>query len=421
MKKYLSLLIYPIFASMLLAQHENCNHGDAPSLESNSNGKYIHTTDDALNSIGFTSATVISKKFDSVVCAIGRIENIPENIDCVTSRVSGRVVEVFVKRDSFVKSGSPICKVESFLAGNPPPSVILKSRKSGVVEILNVFNGSGVEAGSEIARVVDTSELYAVANVFESAVSQIKVGDSARIKIEALGDEIIVDGVLVKIGASLDAQTNTLPAYFLIKNIDGKIKNGMRAIFNIVTKSKESLTVPVEAVSLEDGLNYVYVQSKHDSGIFERRLITTNAQNDIDAEIKKGLTQGEKVAVKGIYQLRFFPRNNDPHNHSASHQQNDSHNNEHLDEDKTKECKDKSHNHLESEHKLVQPSHEHSQSEHGHIQDTHKHSQSEHEHSADSSFGLEYRQNLFIAMLVVSILLNLAFAVAHFVVRRKSK
>ncbi len=396
MKKHFFLSLCIVVTSSIFAQHENCSHGDAPSIDSISQGKYIHTSNDALKAIGLKVATAKSKNFDTIVSAIGRIENIPENVDSITSRVAGRAIDVYVKKDSFLKKGSSICKVESFLAGNPPPSVVLNSTKSGVVEILNVFKGSGVEAGAELARVVDSSELYAVANVFESSLSRIKIGDKARIKIEALGSETIVEGVLVKFGASLNIDTNTLPAYFLIKNVDGKIRNGMRAVFSIITDSKASITIPVEALSEEDGLNYVYVQSRHEDGVFERRLVTSDRQNDIEAEIKNGLSQGENVAIKGIYQLRFFPRDNDPHNHSLE---------QHRAENK----------HSPKEHEHVE--HEHNKDEHDNAEVEHDHS----EHEAAHSFWSEYRQNLLVGFLAVSLLLNFAFALARWVSRKNEK
>ncbi len=386
MKKIFSICIVIFVANIIFAQHENCNHGDAPSIEVVPNGKYIHATHAALESIGLTLADVKKKNFENTITSIGRIENIPENVYSVTSRISGKVTELYISKDSFVKKGDSICKIESFLAGNPPPSVVLKTLKSGIVESLDVVNGSGVDSGKELARIADTSNFYAVANVYESSVRHLKKGDKARIKIEAIDD--IVEGTLVKFGSVLNTETNTLSVYFLIENKDGKIKNGMRAVFSIITSSKSAMTVPNESISDENGWKYVYVQSKESPHIFEQRLVTVGEQNDIETEIINGVHIGEKVALNGIYQLRFMPRNNDPHDHSHEDSEN-------------------AHN------KISKDSHEHSEHE-----DEHR---DELEHSDSLSHNHDYHWNLICIALAVSLVMNVIFTVAFEISRRRKK
>lgn len=360
------------FTSVLLA-HEGCNHGEAPTLDTSSHGKYINLTHEEMHSANIKTATVKQKNLEEITSAIGRIENIPENVLSITSRIDGKVVEVYTSSDKPVKKGDSICKIESFLAGTPPPSDTLKTSINGIVENLNINNGSGVSQNTEVAKVVDNSKLYAVANVFETRVNKLEIGNIARIRIESLGDKIIT-GKLVKFGSVINKQNNTLPVYFEILNPDGKIKSGMRASFAIISSNeKQEIVVPNSAISEENGLKYVYIKTSPHS--FERRIVHSDNSNDIETSIHHGVKIGDEVATKGLYQLRFMQRSDkqaDDKNHTIQDNCTSTH----------------------SHQKKEEPEHTHT------------------EHDECNNHGL-YLENFVYCLLAISILLNFAFAIAY--------
>ena len=143
------------------------------------------------------------------------------------------------------------------MPGNPPPSVVIKAPLSGIVEVLNAFEGSPVEPNAEIARIADTSSLYAVANVFENDIGKLRLGLGARVRLEAFGDKIF-RAKLAKFGSKLSPDTSTLPVYFLIENPGGEIKSGMRGIVYISAgEGKPAVSVPKTAIIGGEGQKFV--------------------------------------------------------------------------------------------------------------------------------------------------------------------
>ena len=305
---YVMLIFGAAHSPCAFAQHENCNHGDAPDASIQQGGSNFVCVDGlSSESINLKTAAAEAKKIESLVTAVGKIENIPENVAVVSTRIAGRVCKLYVSPDASVKEGDPICKIESLLPGNPPPSVLVKAPKSGIVEALNIFRGSPVEPNAEIARIADTSKFYAVANVFESYVGKLKLGMPARVKLEAYPDKIF-SAKLVKFGASISAPTNTLPVYFEVENPSRAIRNGMRGIFYISTNSgKAAVSVPKSALTGGNARKFVYVERCPEDKIYERRQVVVGRTDDLNAEILHGLKAGEKVAISGVYQLQFMP------------------------------------------------------------------------------------------------------------------
>ena len=166
-KTFIYILFSAAMALQASAQHENCDHGDAPDASANAGiSNFVRVDKMSMEAINLKTAAAEPRKIDDIVAAIGKIENIPSKVSAVSARIAGRITELYITPDSSVKKGQPICKIESLLPGNPPPSVVIKAPQSGIVEVLNAFEGSPVEPNAEIARIADTSSLYAVANVF---------------------------------------------------------------------------------------------------------------------------------------------------------------------------------------------------------------------------------------------------------------
>lgn len=307
-KTFIYILFSVALALQAEAQHENCDHGDAPDASANYGiSNFVRVDKMSMEAINLKTAAAEPRKIDDIVAAIGKIENIPSKVSAVSARIAGRIAELYITPDSYVKKGQPICKIESLLPGNPPPSVVIKSPQSGIVEVLNAFEGSPVEPNAEIARIADTSSLYAVANVFENDIGKLRLGLGARVRLEAFGDKIF-RAKLVKFGSKLSPGTSMLPVYFLIENPGGEIKSGMRGIVYISAgEGKPVVSVPKTAIIGGEGQKFVYVENCGEDGIFEKRQVIVGRSDDLNAEILHGLKAGETVATSGVYQLQFMP------------------------------------------------------------------------------------------------------------------
>lgn len=427
-KNLITSLALLILTSSLFAQHENCDHGDAPDASlQNGLSNLVQVDKMSLESINLKTAKAEKKAIENLVMAVGKIENIPSRTAVVASRISGRVTELYVSPDTSVKKGDPICKIESFLAGNPPPSILLKAPDDGIVESLNIVRGSPVEPNVEIARIADITKLYAVANVFESNIGKLKIGLPARIKLEAF-DGKTFSARLVKFGSKLSESGNTLPVYFEIDNPLSEIKSGMRGIFYIVTNSnKPSVIVPKSSIIGDTARKFVFVEKCPEDKIYEKRQVIIGKTDDRNVEILHGIKAGETVASGGAYQLQFMPPA-DITGHGTLLADNMG--TERNSAKATKISVDTAHDH--SQHAKMENPALHDESEH----DLHEHNEYEHaafngnsiKNSVNSTDSIksdilkndifnrlkssEYFGYMIYALLAASIFLNIVFAAA---------
>ncbi len=186
--------------------------------------------------------------FDTTLFTIGRIQSIPANRTVISSRIAGRVISTPPIVGDLVKEGETILKVESRQPGSPPPIIPVKATSSGMVFKSHTTLGEPVEPSEELMDIIDISKVWAVADIPESKAAQIKLGQTAYIKIFSIG-ETIFKGKLIRFGTEADADAGTIKAIFLIDNPDLKIRPNMLTEFNIVISTREKVfSVPKSAI-----------------------------------------------------------------------------------------------------------------------------------------------------------------------------
>ena len=77
------------------------------------------------------------------------------------------------------------------------------------------------------------------------------------------------------------------------------------------------LSVPVSALTDEQGLSFVYVQT--DPSCYERREVHTGRSDGSRVEIKSGLAAGERVVVEGAVQVKLASASTAIPAHTHSH------------------------------------------------------------------------------------------------------
>jgi multidrug efflux pump subunit AcrA (membrane-fusion protein) len=112
---------------------------------------------------------------------------------------------------------------------------------------------------------------------------------------------------LVAIGEVVDPETRTIPVIWEVSNPRRELKIGMLTRLDIGTgQDLETLAVPESAVFLEENKDIVYLQVGGES--FVRRIVTTGIEDRGWIEILGGLEAGERVVVKGGYEIALVSR-----------------------------------------------------------------------------------------------------------------
>lgn len=244
-------------------------------------------------------------EFEATIFSLGRIQAIPSNVAAVSSRISGRIIELKVSPGDTVKLGDEVAKVESRQPGDPPPVIPLKAPLGGLVTKVDLRLGDPIEPEKGVLEITDLSEVYAVARVPEHQAGRMKPGTVAHIKVAALPNEKF-DGELLRFGTSADKQSGTIDAIFRLPNTGGQLRADMRAEFSIVMSKRSNIvSVPRAALQGEGGNRFVYVKDFDLPNAFIKTSVSVGEINDRFVEITNGLLPADEVVTRGAYSLSF--------------------------------------------------------------------------------------------------------------------
>lgn len=171
---------------------------------------------------------------------------------------------------------------------------------SGVVVERKLAQGQVVQPADSLFVVADLSRLWAVAQVPEQQVSQVKVGQAVSIEVPALGNEKLV-GKLIFVGQTIDPETRTVLVRTELDNRDGRLKPAMLASMLIEARAVERLVVPASAVVRENDEDHVFVAEG--DGLFRLLKVKLGPEQGGQRVVLSGLKGQEKVVVDGAFHL----------------------------------------------------------------------------------------------------------------------
>ncbi len=180
----------------------------------------------------------------------------------------------------------------------------LYSPISGTVITKNVDEGettvaNAVTANTSVVTVAREGELEVQANVPESDIVKIALGQKADVTLDAFNAEDIFPAEIVEIEPSSTVIQDVV--YYKVKlkfpNYDSRFKNGMSADTDIHTAEKNNVVFIPERAIKEDGRQkYVEILKDEKKNIIERINVATGMRGDDGMiEITSGLSGGENV------------------------------------------------------------------------------------------------------------------------------
>jgi membrane fusion protein, heavy metal efflux system len=184
------------------------------------------------------------------------------------------------------------------------PVLVVPSPIGGHVTARNAQPGLFVQPGTAPApyNIADLSTLWLVANVPESDVPGLRVGQPVKISVMAYPGRVF-EGKLARLGSSVDPAVHTLTTRAEIDDPSHELRPGMIANFRIETKAPHrNAAVPVNALVREgDGTMTAWVTA--DSHHFARRIVKVGLQQDGYRQILDGIKPGETIVSDGAILL----------------------------------------------------------------------------------------------------------------------
>ena len=179
--------------------------------------------------------------------------------------------------------------------------VVVRAPSNGVVVSIRVAVGATVAPGGEpLLELGDPAQLQVVAQVAESDLNRIAIGQAAEVQLAALNTSVAAK--VEAVSPRVEAESRRMNVYLtLARRVDG-LQAGMLAQVALRAGTDSAISLPVAAVLVKDGKRRVIYVEKPD-GTFESRDIETGRNRDGQVVVLKGLAAGEKVVVRGALLL----------------------------------------------------------------------------------------------------------------------
>lgn len=184
--------------------------------------------------------------------------------------------------------------------GEAQRAITILSPQNGVVVEKQALQGLAVTPMMHLFVVADLSRVWVVADVFERDLAQVKIGQQAKMSIDAFPGRAFT-GLVTFISPTLDEITRTAKVRFEFPNADALLKPHMYATVELRVDLGEGLIVPSDAVVDTGERKIVFVA--HDGGHFEPRALKLGIALDGAYQVLEGLSAGDNIASQGQFLL----------------------------------------------------------------------------------------------------------------------
>jgi HlyD family secretion protein len=180
----------------------------------------------------------------------------------------------------------------------------IRSPITGIVTDQFQYEGEFASAGGKLVTIADTSTVIVKAPFSDTAVAQLKTGDTATVvPTDTSAEEM--HGQVTLLSRSSDPTNRSVEVWVTLGNSDGKLRANGAAQVTIAANSKtDAIVVPASAVSLEtSNANEGTVMVVDNQNVAHETKVTIGIRTPDTIEIVEGLKGGETVVVEGNYAL----------------------------------------------------------------------------------------------------------------------
>ncbi len=258
-----------------------------------------------VKNLGVETIAAEEAAFERTVFVLGEIEHTCESHAVLSSRVAGRIIEVFQHEGDFVKKGELLARVESRQPGDPPPVIELKAPADGLVIRSEAHLGAPVEPDRELMEILDLSTVWVNAKVPQHQAALLAEGLVAKVRVPALGDGER-EAKFLRLGVGAGAAKGSVDAVFELPNPGNRLRPGMRAELSLVASKRDGvLGIPREALQGDRSGRFVFIKDYELENTFVRTPVTVGEISGDRVEITGGLFPGDEVVTRGAYALSF--------------------------------------------------------------------------------------------------------------------
>ncbi len=178
-------------------------------------------------------------------------------------------------------------------------NIEIRAPAAGFILSRNLFPGQRFEKGTELYRIADLSQVWIVAETFETEAASFKPGMQGRVFAPNLHKTF--SARVAHVPPKFDPASRTLQVRLEADNPGYVLRPDMFVDVELPITLPSTISVPVDAV-LDSGIKKTVFVDRSD-GIFEPREVETGWRAGDQVEIVKGLMPGERIVVSGTFLL----------------------------------------------------------------------------------------------------------------------
>ena len=267
----------------------------------------------------YHEATIKKENFVETILSTGSVA--PENRLDIKSPVAGRVEQLLVQEGQHVKRGQVLAWISSTERAAMLDSARAEGQKElsqwegyykptpiyspidGVLILQNIWPGQSFSTTDAILTMSD--RLSVKAQVDETDISKVKLGQNATIVLDAYPDDTI-DAKVVHI--AYDAKTvNSVTTYIvdvLPKVVPKHMLSGMTAnVTFILNQRPDALMIPSEAIATENDQSCVKLKPTNPEEQPICQKVVLGSANDTKTIVESGLTENQIILVPDLRRL----------------------------------------------------------------------------------------------------------------------
>ena len=180
----------------------------------------------------------------------------------------------------------------------PRKTMTLVSPIAGVVTAKNVVQGAKVGPGEAPYEITDLSEVWAMADAYESDLQRIQPGMKAVLTLAAYPNREFLGSVSF-IDPVFDPKTRTVKVHLHFMNPKRELKPEMFGELTLQGVTRDGLRVPADAVIRAGTEDVVFLASG--AGKFEPRVVQLGTRNGDNVEVTGGLELGQEVVTRANF------------------------------------------------------------------------------------------------------------------------
>jgi cobalt-zinc-cadmium efflux system membrane fusion protein len=190
--------------------------------------------------------------------------------------------------------------------GESNPSILVRAPLTG--KVLDIAVSAGEyrnDTSAPLMSIADLSSVFMAADVPESQIRLVTVGETVKIRLSAYPAEEF-SGTVARIADVVDPQTRTIKVRAALRNPQGRLRPEMFGEIRHEETFRKVPVLPASAIVQTDKQSVVYREKGQ--GVYEPVAITFGKQDGDRVPVLSGIVEGDRVVVDGGMLLKGVSR-----------------------------------------------------------------------------------------------------------------